>query len=228
MYDYCEYLETVLAGSEGERKVVRTEQKLVLATARLLNITTYHSLSVSMISEGAGLAHGTFYRYFKTRSEIVAKMLEGYFEFVRKGARQQRRGRSARERTYVSNLHYVRCFRQNVGLMRCLFQLKDDDQLIAKVANDANVELISRVIKRNPLFSEDSKELQLSLYALAGMVDELLLKVYGRTDPPLASYADTPEIIADVISKFWYDVMEPAAEDVTPAEKLTLGFSRSS
>ncbi|KIN69819.1 Bacterial regulatory protein, tetR family protein [Sulfitobacter noctilucae] len=227
MYDYCQYLETVLADSEGERKVVRTEQKLVLATARLLNETTYHSLSVSRISEGAGLAHGTFYRYFKTRSEIVAKMLEGYFDFVRKGARQQRRGHSTRERIFISNLHYIRCFRQNVGLMRCLFQLKDEDQLIGKVANDANDELISRVIKRNPLLSEDSKELQLSLYALAGMVDELLLKVYGRTNPPLVAYSDSPEIIAEVISKFWYDVMEPAASNTTSPEDQALGVSQS-
>lgn len=226
MYDYCEHLETVLAESKGERKVVRTEQKLVLATARLLNSTTYHSLSVSMIAEGAGLAHGTFYRYFKSRSEIVAKMLEGYFDFVRMGARQQRRGRSTRERIYISNLHYIRCFRQNVGLMRCLFQLKDDDTLIAKVANDANDELISRIIKRNPQHSAESKELQLSLYALAGMIDELLLKVYGRTNPPLAAYSDSPELIADVISKFWYDVMEPMAQDAALSDKLILGFSR--
>ncbi|MBX9463472.1 MAG: TetR/AcrR family transcriptional regulator [Aquamicrobium sp.] len=69
MHDYVEFLEQKLANARNDRKTVRTELQIEIATATLLRTKAYHSVSVDMIAEQAKLAHGTFYRYFagKTR-----------------------------------------------------------------------------------------------------------------------------------------------------------------
>ncbi|HWK65717.1 MAG TPA: TetR/AcrR family transcriptional regulator [Rhizobiaceae bacterium] len=207
--DYVRYLERRLAEARGARKTVRTEIKIEIAAARLLAERGYHKISVDQIAETAGLAHGTIYRYFSSKSELVAKTLSDYFDFVRATRPVIPRDASTYEAIYIANLHYVRCFQRNVGLMKCHFHVKDQEEVIAEVGRRANERMVARVIRnhqrRHDCDAVELSRFRLSVYGLVGMVDELLVKIYGQTNPPLAEYADQPELVATILSELWFN-----------------------
>lgn len=224
MHDYVEFLQQKLADARDGRKTARTELQIEIATAVLLGTKAYHSISVDMIAEQAKLAHGTVYRYFAGKREIVAKTLADYFEFVRATRPTVPRDASDLEAIEIANLHYVLCFRQNVGLMRCHFHLMDEDEMIDEVAGHADKGVSERVIRRLrrriDIADEQLPELRLRIYCLISMIDELLLKIYGRNSPPLAEFADDPHMIAATVSRLWHAALyanlpaKPAADDV--------------
>ncbi len=211
-YNYVQYLEKKLFEARDSRKTVRTELQIEIAMASLLQTRAYHSISVDMITERARLAHGTFYRYFAGKRELVAKTLADYFEFVRTTRPKSSPETADYEAISIGNRHYVRCFRENVGLMRCHFHLKDEDDLIAEVARRADRQMsdrsIRRVLRKSQLTEDELHELRLTTYALISMVDELLLKVYGQMNPPLANLADQPDVVADTLTRLWHAALD--------------------
>lgn len=220
--DYVLYLEKRLADAQGARKIVRTEIQIEIAAARLLAERGYHTISVDQIAETAGLAHGTFYRYFSSKSAVVAKTLSDYFDFVRATRPAIPRGASAHDAIYIANLHYVRCFQRNVGLMKCHFHVKDQEEMIAQVGRRADEGMVARIIRsyqrRNACDAAELAHLRLSAYGLVGMVDELLVKIYGQSNPPLAEYADQPEVVAATLSQLWFNSLygNPAETRTVP------------
>jgi len=212
MYNYVDYLEKKLFEARDARKTVRTELQIEIAMASLLRAKAYHTISVDMITDRARIAHGTFYRYFSDKRELVAKTLSDYFDFVRTTRPRNSPETSDYEAISIGNRHYVRCFRENVGLMRCHFHLKDEDDLVADVARRADRQMsdrsIRRVLRKGPLTEDELHELRLTTYALISMVDELLLKVYGQMDPPLADLADRPDVVADTLTRLWHAALD--------------------
>ncbi|MGA9897564.1 MAG: TetR/AcrR family transcriptional regulator [Terriglobales bacterium] len=57
----------------GHRTDVR--KKIVNSARRLFNRHGFENVSVSQIMEGAGLTHGGFYSYFKSKSDLYAEVL---------------------------------------------------------------------------------------------------------------------------------------------------------
>jgi TetR/AcrR family transcriptional regulator, transcriptional repressor for nem operon len=57
----------------GHRTEVRL--KIVWSARRLFNRHGFDSVSVAQIMVGAGLAHGGFYSYFKSKSDLYAEVL---------------------------------------------------------------------------------------------------------------------------------------------------------
>ncbi len=216
-HDYVAYLEGKLADARDARKTTRTELQIEIAVASLLKEKTFHAISVDMITERARVAHGTFYRYFPGKHELVAKTMSDYFEFVRATRPRFARETGDFDAISVSNRHYVRCFRANVGLMRCHFHLKDEDDKIAAVGRLADRGLSDRIIRRierrGPVPESARRELRLMTHGLIGMVDELLLKVYGRANPPLAEFAEDPDLVADTLTRLWHASLDAYLRD---------------
>ena len=210
-YNYVEFLKQKLHDARTARKPQRTELQIEISVASLLGERPHHSISVDVIADRANIAHGTFYRYFSGKQEVIAKTIADYFAFVR-ATRPRIHGISDFDATRVGNRHYVRCFRENVGLMRCHFQLKDDDEQIAKVGRQADRELsdriINRLVRRHKISEDMMPRLRLRTYALIGMVDELLLKIYGQADPPLAGFAEDMDMIADTLTQLWHSALD--------------------
>lgn len=210
MHDYVEFLKSRLAEARmsGVRKTARTEMQIEIATATLLGTNGYHSISVDAIADAADLAHGTFYRYFAGKREVVAKTLTDYFEFVRATRPRVPPTASDFEAVMIGMSHYIRCFSHNVGLMRCHFHLKDEDDAIADVDRIANLQMSDRVIRRvrrsRAVGEAEIPQLRLRIFCLISMVDELLLKVYGRNKPALQEYASDPNLIARTLSEVWH------------------------
>ena len=61
----------------GHRKEVR--DKIVQSARRLFNRHGFESVSVTQIMAGAGLTHGGFYSYFKSKRDLYAEVLGCFF-----------------------------------------------------------------------------------------------------------------------------------------------------
>src|SRR5580692_9635447 len=61
----------------GHRPEVK--QKIVQSARRLFNRNGFENVSISQIMAGAGLTHGGFYSYFKSKSELYSELLGCFF-----------------------------------------------------------------------------------------------------------------------------------------------------
>jgi TetR/AcrR family transcriptional repressor of nem operon len=61
----------------GHRPEVK--QKIVQSARRLFNRNGFDSVSISQIMAGAGLTHGGFYSYFKSKSDLYTEVLGCFF-----------------------------------------------------------------------------------------------------------------------------------------------------
>lgn len=213
--EYARHLAQQLAALRSARKVERTRLRLEIATAELLEGTTYGRLTVDEITERAGLAHGTFYRYYAGKHEIVLAVLQGFLAAIRGMRPSLARMEDPYAAIHAANRHYVEVYRHNVGLMRCLLTLRSDDPLVAELGSRADAGLAARVMRSIARFGAPAAALparrqELLIHAVIGAVDALLRKVYGASEPPLQRFADDPEGIAAILSDMWYRALYAA------------------
>ena len=202
------------AGEDGLRKTERTRLKLLAAIAAALNAGTPRgALKVADVTRAAGLAHGTFYRYFDDLPAATEALVEHFAGHVREklaGARQGETG--SRERVRGTTLAYARLFGENAPLMRCLIGLDAEGGPFARAYRDLNrawygrmAAAIARRRARQAGGAEaDPQDLLPAAYALGGMIDEFLTQVYLRRDPALAHLAADEEGIADLLTDLWW------------------------
>jgi AcrR family transcriptional regulator len=56
-----------------------TKSKIIDSARRLFNRRGFENVSVTQIMAGAGLTHGGFYSYFKSKSDLYAEVLDCFF-----------------------------------------------------------------------------------------------------------------------------------------------------
>ena len=64
----------------GERQAKRTKKALVQAFTQLLKDKNYNDITVNDITELADAGRSTFYRYFKSKADLLVEMHDGIFE----------------------------------------------------------------------------------------------------------------------------------------------------
>lgn len=205
---YCEQLNHRLAAATAQRKTIRTRLRLMLSVARLLELGGLHDLRVADCAAEAGLAHGTFYRYWPDGSTAAQVVLSDFMATVR----QRRPGSPAAapiyDRIRAANRYYVRVYRGNAGLMRCLMQLGNAHPEFARIGQAANLALAARVVRaweRHEPSAAALPEVEKSARALAciAMVEGVLRDLYVR--PAIGPLAAMPEnAVADLLSACWF------------------------
>ncbi|MCC7273400.1 MAG: TetR/AcrR family transcriptional regulator [Alphaproteobacteria bacterium] len=231
--DYAAHLERRLQELRDARKVERTRLQLEIATARLLARLTYARLTVDDITAAAGFAHGTFYRYYAGKHEIVLAVLRDFFASIRAMRPPLPGPADPYAAIHAANRHYVEVYRQNVGLMRCFLELRSEDPLVAEIGRRADDGLVARVLRSiarhdAPAARLPAAQQELLVHGVIAMVDALLRKVYGAADPPLARFARDPAAIAAVASDIWYRALyAPALSAVATPGSATAGAARA-
>jgi AcrR family transcriptional regulator len=210
--------------AEGLRKAARTRLKLLAAAAELLaDGGEAAALRVGDVARRAGLAHGTFYRYFEDRQAVVEAVVAAFARFLRQAMSRVRDGPpGSPARVRATTLVYLRLFRANPGLMRCLMGLGAESDGFRAVFHALNRDWNRRVAvaiarRRADLAAEHPAPPDTLLpvaYALGGMIDEFLAQLYLRRDPALAHLADDEEAVAALLCELWcrgaYGVWPPA------------------
>lgn len=190
------------------RKVERTEFRLLASIAHeLMAGVEMTGLKVAEVTRKAGLAHGTFYRYFTSIEAATLRLIEDFSVFVHEKIAGARRGEAgSRERVKSATLLYARLFRRNAGLMRCLLGLGNDGLSFTLSYQRLNRDWYGRVaaaIARQRNDGATPQTLLPAAYALGGMIDDFLRQVYLRHEPALAHLADNEERIAELLTDLW-------------------------
>ena len=206
------------AAVAGRRKSERTRLKLLAATAALLDAAgDPAALRVADIADRAGVAHGTFYRYFADRAAAVEVVAAAFCDFLRTRLASGRGGEDAgADRARAATAAYVRAFRANAGLMRCLMSLGDDQaplrarfEALNADWNACTAAAIARRRARPPAGApavDDQAVAALlpTAYALGGMVDAFLAELYLRRNPALAALAEDEPAVVDLLTRLWH------------------------
>lgn len=197
----------------GRQKTDRTRFRLLASMARqVMSGVDRRDLKVANVALDAGLAHGTFYRYFSDIRNAMDVLIEEFAQFVRKqlsGAREGEPG--TQSRVHATMLVYARLYAENAPLMRCLVDLGTEPSAFAasyQKLNRAWYERMAQAItKRQAEFGTIGREARgdpiAFAYALGGMVDDFLAQVFLRREPALAHLAGAPEAIADLLTHLW-------------------------
>jgi TetR/AcrR family transcriptional regulator, ethionamide resistance regulator len=194
------------AGEQDLRKTERTRLDLLSAlAARLESGAEPAELRVADITAEAGLAHGTFYRYFTDRQDALEALVGEFARHLRQSLAAVREGAPAsRARVRAATRAYVRLFRANAGLMRCLMDLGPDGAAFRahfqSLNRDWNGRVAAAIARR---WGKPSGSMLPTAYAIGGMIDDFLAGLYLRRDPALAAFAKNEAAVADLLTDLW-------------------------
>ncbi len=195
------------------KKTERTRYRLLASMAgQLMDGIDRRDLKVADVTKDAGLAHGTFYRYFTDTRQAMDALIEEFAQFVRTGlssAREGEPGTQARVRASMSV--YVRLYANNAPLMRCLVDLGAETSAFSASYQKLNriwyERMAMAIEKRRAEHGNQPRQVQAeslaTAYALGGMADDFLAQVFLRKEPALASLAKTPDTIAELLTTLW-------------------------
>lgn len=217
---YIDHLEEQLRTAPPKQKGLRTRQRLKIATARILARDGYHAMRVSDISARARLAEGSFYVYFKDKTDaaltVLSELLE---EFLDLGGHPRAADRSQFDAIRDGNRRWIAVCRANAGLMRCILQLGDEDPRLAELAQRGNAVWYQRVAASSARRRGQHATANASLFAcymLGSMMDELVRKLIIYPDPHFHALlkqvgATDDDTVADAASVIFLHVLNPGA-----------------
>ncbi len=222
---FIRYLESNLRETPPRRKGDRTRERLVIATARMLEKHGYHAMRVADITTCAGLAEGSFYVYFKDKKDASLKTLSTFIgEFVSAIAPPEAVYTPFRS-IRAANRRWLALCRSNARLMRCIFQLADEDVDFARLIQKTSrgwYETASANIRQDR-GRADADAVLLTVYFMCSMMDEIIRKVIVFPDREflrlLKRWGADDMAIADAASVLWIRVFDPDAklpDDLSP------------
>jgi AcrR family transcriptional regulator len=201
-----EPFDTWLSSGQGQmRKGARTRVGLLIAGAGFLADNQLDALTVSAICQRAGVAHGTFYLYFKDQNQMIGTLLGKFVDFLQIRMREAARQKGDRVRNTTAA--YFALFSANPGLMKCLVVGIDAFPEAAKAYHRLNNDW-ARIVVRAQLKNRehdraDEADLIRRAYALGGMVDHYLTALFVTEDPWLADVSKDPEAVIDTLTSLW-------------------------
>lgn len=211
---YIEYLERSFAESPPKRKGERTRERIKIAAAKCLQNLGYIAMRVTDVTEVAEIAEGSFYVYFKDKSDVSLAVLTDLMDnfFALEASREG--GRSAYDSIRLANRRWIAVCRANAGLMRCILQVGDETPEFAQLSQRANAVWYERVaMGARRRRGEETAAPLLAAYLLGGMMDELVRKLIVYPDADLAAVLKRMELdddgVADASSLIWLRVLHP-------------------
>lgn len=200
----------------------RKRRELIKASARtVLQRVGYRAMKVADVAAEADIAVGLFYHYFPDLKTVTCEVLSDFLREMADAPMPQTRNRF--DLIYAPTLLMVTAFEENLGLMRCLFQVADEDREFKALWNEASTAWTHRVAKN---IARQFPEGQLGegfsrslAYALGAMVDGLLNELYIQNNSDARALLRTPQAIAELLSTLWYRAIYL---ENPPAARLTL------
>jgi TetR/AcrR family transcriptional regulator, transcriptional repressor for nem operon len=221
------YLTQKLRETPPAQKGERTRERLKVATAEMLEAKGYHAMRVADITHAAGLADGSFYLYFDDKRDASRAALSAYLsEFVDRFAPLEAVGASFQSIRAAHRRWFDLC-RANAGLVRCLFQVGDQEADFAGLVHRTTRDWYRRVAAglRAERGGGDDQAFLAAVYFMGSMMDELVRKLIVFPDREfrklMRSWGADDDAILDAVSLVWVRLFDPAARP--PADLPPLG-----
>lgn len=227
---YIDHLEEALRSNPPVKKGQRTRERIRLSTARILETKGFHALRILDITEDANIAEGSFYVYFKDKSEVTLDVLSSLLlEFLNLQGRTPGVA-TVFESIRASNRRWISVCRSNCGLIRCIFQFSDEEPEFGVLAQRSNrrwYEYVAQSVLRRR--GGDPRAALLATYLLGSMMDELVRKLIIYPDPEFQCLLDElqadDDAVADAASVVWLKILYP---EERPGPELTPAAARLS
>jgi AcrR family transcriptional regulator len=211
------YADEIANSAADGRKAERTQARLQAAACDLLETIPPSDMKVTDICRKAGVAHGTFYLYFRDIRHMLAETLTAFVGFMQAMMRAAAKGRDGSGRVRSSTTAYVALFEQNAGLMRCLVSRLDDlpeatdafQRLNREWAETVAEARFRRLMHEGRAGAVTREELLRRAYALGGMVDQYLITLLFGSDETLVSISLDRDAVVETLSLVWERGMEP-------------------
>jgi AcrR family transcriptional regulator len=215
---FIAFLENRLRTTPPKQKGLRTRERLRIATARALASNGYHALRVTDITSEAGVAEGSFYVYFKDKTEaaldVLTELLE---EFLITEVGLAASPGSPFDAIRRANRYWLAFCRANQGLMRGVLQVGDELPKFAKLVQQSNHHWYSHVaasvVKHHPAGAVSGEGALLAAYLLGTMMDEIARKLIVYQDRKFVMLLTTlradDDALADAASVLWMRSLYP-------------------
>jgi AcrR family transcriptional regulator len=205
---FADHLKAGLATGAFASKGDRTRYRLRIAAAQALEEGGYQGLKVADVCTLADVALGTFYVYFRDKTEIATDVVMSFIDHLYEGAREVARGQGDYETIFRTNLFFVQAYRANPGLMRCHVQLQSDEasfRALWQPRHRAWLETLARSIQRrsrDPAMTP-ARALMVAT-ALEGMVFNYLYAAAVTRELQIEPVDSDPAEMAETLSVLWY------------------------
>lgn len=238
LQSYSSYLAAELRDNPPRQKGQRTRARLLLAAAQVLDARGFHAMRVGDITAQAEVAEGSFYVYFKDKTEISVEALARFFDDYVAKAMTPASGDTPFARIRSTNRLWFRVCRANPGLMKCVFQVGDYVPEFLQISQKINrrwAEVVAESIQRRRA-EDDPDAVRLAGYMLVAMADEIARKMIVLPDEAFIEVlarmgADADDTLSDAVSVVWHQLAygdAPASDDLPEAAVRLAGFlSRS-
>jgi AcrR family transcriptional regulator len=213
---------------EHRPRRARTLAAIIASTAQEMERSGIDGLTVAKIASAAGVAHGTFYLYFRNGIES-AMAVRRFFEAAMRRFRPRSGGRLPTFQAILRmNRFYVRSYAVNADLLRALqlllYTQPEYAQWRDRINNAWSAAILRDLMRRSgSTHSASPPATQMLLIRSAiSMVDETLREIYVHQGPTLGRLFADDEEVALAISLSWYRILhaaDPPKAELAPVKR---------
>lgn len=199
------FSDWLATGRDTRRKGDRTRINLMIAGSRFLAEHPLDRLTVSAICRSAGVAHGTFYLYFKDRNDLAGGVLGAFVDYVQLQMRMA--ARSTGDTTRNTTQAYMRVFEANPVLMKSLVAggdaFPEARAAFQRLNHDWIEEVVRSAMRSETESARNKADLMRRAYALGGMVDQYLTALFVTDDPWVQALSQDRTEVLDMLTDLW-------------------------
>jgi AcrR family transcriptional regulator len=101
----------------------RTRQRLLDAARVVFEERGYHGAAVADMAKAAGVAHGTFYKYFESKDDVFRDLTNQVVSAMFERSRRRHPAPDAATRIAAANWRYIQAFREDAPFLAIVWQV---------------------------------------------------------------------------------------------------------
>jgi AcrR family transcriptional regulator len=188
----------------------QARQNLKKAALVVLERVGYHKMRIADVTAEAGVAAGLFYHYFSDLKSLTQEVLTDFvgtlknLEAIEKDVPKG----DWYGRIYAHNVFVVKSYAEHPGVMRCMFQLADEDEAFSALIRSTFIEQLNWLVNLMPRLFPDAAlgnhQAFMVVYTLASTGEGVLRDYYINNDASLHAENMSVEDIAELLSVIFY------------------------
>jgi AcrR family transcriptional regulator len=170
----------------------------------------YHRMRIADVTAQAGVAQGLFYHYFKDLKSLTLEVLTDYATASNDPLQIEKnvsRG-DWYARIYAHNLVIVRSYAKRPGVMRCLLQMADEDEVFSGFLRENYRNQLMWLVELMPkLFPEvrfRKHQALMVVYSLAGIGEGLMREYFINESKTLRAADLSVEQFTELLTTMFY------------------------
>jgi AcrR family transcriptional regulator len=192
--------------ARGERARARLKE----AALAVLERDGYHKMRIADVTAQAGVAQGLFYHYFKDLKSLTLEVLTDYATASNDPLQIEKnvsRG-DWYARIYAHNLVIVRSYAKRPGVMRCLLQMADEDEVFSGFLRENYRNQLMWLVDLMPrLFPQvrfRKHQALMVVYSLAGIGEGLMREYFINESKTLRAAQLSVEQFTELLTTMFY------------------------